>query len=69
MSLREDSVVKSTCCSCRVPRFKSQNPYGGSKPSIIQVSGNPTGMRIMHAGRQSIHTHSVKVNKSNKLTD
>jgi hypothetical protein len=32
---RDDSVVKSTVCSSRGPEFISQQPHGGSQPSVI----------------------------------
>jgi hypothetical protein len=42
--LRNDSAVKSTDCSSRGPKFNSQQPHGGSQPSVIQccllVSGD-----------------------------
>ncbi|EGW02084.1 hypothetical protein I79_018435 [Cricetulus griseus] len=33
---RDGSVVKSTDCSSRGPEFNSQQPHGGSQPSIIR---------------------------------
>jgi len=32
---RDGSVVKSTDCSSRGPEFKSQQPRGGSQPSVM----------------------------------
>jgi hypothetical protein len=32
---RDGSVVKSTDCSSEGPEFKSQQPHGGSQPSIM----------------------------------
>jgi hypothetical protein len=32
---RDGSVVNSTDCSSRGPEFKSQQPHGGSQPSVI----------------------------------
>jgi hypothetical protein len=32
---RDDPVVKSTDCSSRGPEFNSQQPHGGSQPSVI----------------------------------
>jgi hypothetical protein len=32
---RDDSAVKSTDCPSRSPEFKSQQPHGGSQPSIM----------------------------------
>ena len=33
--LERGSVVKSTDCSPRGPEFKSQQPHGGSQPSVM----------------------------------
>jgi hypothetical protein len=33
---RDGSVVKSTDCSTEGPEFKSQQPHGGSQPSIMR---------------------------------
>jgi hypothetical protein len=33
---RDSSVFKSTDCSSEGPEFKSQQPHGGSQPSIIR---------------------------------
>ena len=32
---RDGSAVKSTDCSSRVPEFNSQQPHGGSQPSVM----------------------------------
>ena len=32
---RDISVVKSTSCSSRGPRFNSQQPHGGSQPFVM----------------------------------
>jgi hypothetical protein len=32
---RDGSVVKSTDCSSRGPKFNSQQPHGGSQPSVM----------------------------------
>jgi hypothetical protein len=32
---REDSMVESTDCSSRGPKFNSQHPYGGAQPSVM----------------------------------
>jgi hypothetical protein len=32
---RDGSAVKSTDCSSKGPEFKSQQPHGGSQPSVI----------------------------------
>jgi hypothetical protein len=33
---RDGSVVKSTDCSSEGPEFKSQQPHGGSQPSVMR---------------------------------
>jgi hypothetical protein len=33
---RDGSVVKSTDCSSEGPEFKSQQPHGGSQPSVTK---------------------------------
>jgi hypothetical protein len=33
---RDGSAVKSTDCSSKGPEFKSQQPHGGSQPSITR---------------------------------
>jgi hypothetical protein len=33
---RDGSVVKSTDCSSKGPEFKSQQPHGGSQPSVMK---------------------------------
>jgi hypothetical protein len=33
---RDGSVVKSTDCSPEGPEFKSQQPHGGSQPSVMK---------------------------------
>jgi hypothetical protein len=35
VSWRDGSAAKSTDCSFRDPEFKSQQPHGGSQPSIM----------------------------------
>jgi hypothetical protein len=34
--LRDGSEVKSTDCSSEGPEFKSQQPHGGSQPSVMR---------------------------------
>jgi hypothetical protein len=36
MGWRDGSVVKSTDCSSEGPEFKSQQPHGGSQPSVTK---------------------------------
>jgi hypothetical protein len=33
---RDGSVVKSADCSSEGPEFKSQQPHGGSQPSVMK---------------------------------
>jgi hypothetical protein len=33
---RDGSVVKSTNCSSEGPEFQSQQPHGGSQPSVMR---------------------------------
>jgi hypothetical protein len=33
---RDGSVIKSTDCSSRGPEFNSQQPHGGSQPSVMR---------------------------------
>jgi hypothetical protein len=33
---RDGSAVRSTDCSSRGPEFKSQQPHGGSQPSVMR---------------------------------
>jgi hypothetical protein len=35
MGWRDGSVVKNTDCSSRGPEFNSQQPHGGSQPSVM----------------------------------
>jgi hypothetical protein len=34
-------VVKSTDCSSRGPEFNSQQPHGGSQPSVMVSNASP----------------------------
>ena len=34
---RDGSAVKSTDCSSRGPEFNSQQPHGGSQPSVNEI--------------------------------
>ena len=35
-SWRDGSVVKSIACSSKGPEFNSQQPHGGSQPSVMR---------------------------------
>ena len=37
----DGSEVKTTCCSCRGPRFSSLHPRGSSQSSVTPVPGDP----------------------------
>lgn len=39
MGWRDSSVVKSTGCSSKEPRFNSKHPHDGSKPSLTPIQG------------------------------
>jgi hypothetical protein len=47
-------VIKSTFCSCREPRFDSQDPHSGSYSSVAPVPGAPVGIHA-HVGKISIY--------------
>jgi hypothetical protein len=47
---RDGSEVKSTGCSSRGPEFSSQQPHGGSQPSVMR-SGALFWPAVMYAGR------------------
>jgi hypothetical protein len=55
---RDGLVVKSTDCSSKGPEFNSQQPYGGSQPSVM-------GSEALFCciGRQLQCTHIDKINK------
>jgi hypothetical protein len=66
------TVVKSTGCSSRGPRFNSQHPYGSSQPSVILV---PRDLMNLLASLASdihvVHRHTYRQNsmhiKLNKI--
>jgi hypothetical protein len=37
---RDGSGVKSTDCSSKGPKFKSQQPHGGSQPSVTKLDAS-----------------------------
>jgi len=47
---RDGSVVKSTDCSSRGHEFNSQQPHGGSQPSVMR-SGALFWPAVTYAGR------------------
>ena len=58
MSWRDGSAVKSTDCSSRGPEFNSQQPHGGSQPSVM---GSDALFWCVWRQRQCTHIH--KINK------
>jgi hypothetical protein len=58
---RDGLAVKSTGCSSRGTKFNSQQPHGGSQPSVM---GSDTLFWCVWWQRQYIHIH--KINKSLK---
>ncbi|EDL40873.1 mCG1043924, partial [Mus musculus] len=63
---KDGSEVKSTGCSSRGPEFNSQQPHGGSQPSIIRsgVLFWPAGIytdislfnALLHTVHKNLHT-------------
>ena len=51
---RDGSVIKSTTCFSKGPEFNSQQPYGGSQPTVMR-----SGALFWPAGRvlRILHTH------------
>jgi hypothetical protein len=37
LSWRDGSVVKNSDCSSRGPAFNTQQPHGGSQPSVMKI--------------------------------
>jgi hypothetical protein len=56
---RDGAVVKSPDCFSRGPEFNSQQPHGGSQPSVM---GTDALFWSVWREQQCIHTH--KINKS-----
>jgi len=56
---RDGSVVKGTKCSSRGPEFNSQQPHGGSQPSVMGIRSG--------VWRQWQCTHIHEINKSFKI--
>jgi hypothetical protein len=46
---RDDSTVKSTECSSRGPEFYSQQPHGGSQPSVMGSDAYSSGVCLKTA--------------------
>lgn len=55
---RDDSIVKSTCCSFRVLRFDSHISHSGSQPDLIPFLAS-VGMCLIHRHtcRENTHRH------------
>lgn len=50
--LEDDSMVKSTCCSCGGLWFGPQHPHGGWKSSVNPLAGDPmpfSDLRLLYA--------------------
>jgi hypothetical protein len=66
------SRVKSTC-SLRGTKLDSQQPHGGSQPSVTPVPGDPVPSTYAlhkhdaHTSMQSKHTHTIFKNLRNTL--
>ena len=58
---RDGSEVKSTDCFSRGPEFSSQQPHGGSQPSVMGSDA-----LFWCVGRQLPCTHINEINKSKK---
>jgi hypothetical protein len=56
--LRDGSVVKSTGCSSRDPEFNSQQPHGGSQPSVM-------GSNVLF-WQIDIHTNRARIHRKKK---
>ena len=56
MIWRDGSLVKSTICSCRGPRFNSQHPHGSSQLSVTPVPGGSNSLTL----RQNINYIKLK---------
>jgi hypothetical protein len=54
---RDGIAVKSTDCTSRGPEFKSQQPRGGSQPSIMRPNAPPpSGVQVC---MQIEHLHTL----------
>ena len=62
---RIGSVVMSTGCSSKGPRFNSQHPHGSSQLSVTPVPGDLTPSH-RHTSGQNTNVHKIKINKSLK---
>jgi hypothetical protein len=66
---RRDTGVKSTDCSSKGPGFNSQQPHGGSQPSVMgsdALFSSPIGTRHasgVHTYMQAKHANTLKKNK------
>ena len=57
--MRDLSVIKSSACSSRGPEFNSQQPYGGSQPSVMGSDD-----LFWCVWREGQGTHIPELNKS-----
>jgi len=56
---RDGSVVKSTVCSSRGPEFNSQQPHGGSQPSVMRSDALFWPEGALHAGRKLYDVYMI----------
>ena len=63
MGWRDGSVIKSTDCSSIGPEFNSQQPHGGSQPSVI----GPDVFFWWVWGQQCTHIHKIKHTHIHKI--
>ena len=64
---RDGSAVKSTDCSSEGPKFKSQQPHGGSQPSVMRTDASWTATVYLditinkifkkYSGKNTIENH------------
>jgi hypothetical protein len=60
--LERCSVVKSTHCCDRGPKFNSQHPHGGSQPSLSSVLGSlmsSSDLRALSTDMVYMHMHQL----------
>ena len=60
---RDGSMVKSTGCSSREPRFNSQHPHSHSQPTVPPVPGESsnTFWPLQAPGTHVVHRHAHKI--------
>jgi len=63
---RDESAVKSTCCSCRGSWFSTQHPHHGSSPYLQFPRTQPPLLKL-GGYRVHIQTFRRNIDKSNKI--